>query len=1104
MNLLRLLTLGIGILATLLNARLSTSAATILWTNTTGGSWNTTNNWSPNQVPIAGDIAIITNSGNYTVTIASGASAGFIQLGSSSGTQTLDWSAATISSALTVFSNGVVRWLGGSLTSPLTVQAGGRLSLEGSATKQILNSGVVTNAGLVTWTNTGDWFLYDSVVRLVNLTGGVVDFQNDKVLQVSSGAPVIHNAGVWRKSAASGISSIQPSFQNTGTVEVQSGTLTFAGGGTLGGVYAAAPGASVQIASAVTYSGVPPLNLTAVQLVTSGTLTANGPITNLTLNGGTLAGTSILSGLVNWNAGTLSGALTLASNAVMRWQGGNLTGPLTVQASGWLSLEGTAAKQILNSGVLTNAGLVSWTNTGDWFLYSSVVRLVNLASGVMELQNDEALQVSGGAAVVYNAGLWRKSTGSGTNIIQPNFQNTGTVELQSGAFNFTGGGTIDGSYAVSTGTTLQFGNGSWTLGDATEFSGAGNVWITAGTVAYSGVTALDLARVQVMSGGTLTANGPITNLTLNGGTLTGTGALSGLVNWTAGTVGGALSLTGNGTMRWQGGNLTGALTVQAGSWLSLEGSTLKQILNSGVLTNAGLVTWTNTGDWNLVSTVVRLVNQAGGVVDLQNDKVLQVTSGTAVIQNAGLWRKSAAGGTSTIQGNFQNTGAVEVQNGILIFAGGGTLGGVYAATPGASVQIASAVTYSGVTTLNLAAAQVITAGTLTANGPITNITLNGGTLAGTNTLSGTVDWIAGTVSGPLKLTSNAVMRWQAGNLTGPLTIQPGGWLSLEGTASKQILNSGVLTNAGLVTWSDTGDWTLYAAVVRLVNLGGGVVELQNDKILQTINGTVLIQNAGLWRKSAGNGMSTIQPSFQNTGTVEVRSGTLSFANAYSQTAGLTTLRGGNITMTMPFQLLGGALTGTNTFTGNVTNSSVVSPGVSPGLLTIAGHYTQTTNGSLLIELAGTSPGAGYDRLAVTGTANLAGTLVVTLTNNFTPAPNALFSILTAAVRANTFNTFSYPSNVLTMQTVYTSTNAAVQIAGNPPNNVTLTPVAFTNGQFVIRVAGNVGPDYTLQATTNFANWINLTTNNPPTTPFVIVDPSAGIFSKRFYRVLATP
>jgi hypothetical protein len=43
-------------------------AGTLMWTNTAGGDWNASPNWSPNQVPASGDTVVITNAGTYTVT----------------------------------------------------------------------------------------------------------------------------------------------------------------------------------------------------------------------------------------------------------------------------------------------------------------------------------------------------------------------------------------------------------------------------------------------------------------------------------------------------------------------------------------------------------------------------------------------------------------------------------------------------------------------------------------------------------------------------------------------------------------------------------------------------------------------------------------------------------------------------------------------------------------------------------------------------------------------------------------------------------------------------------------------------------------------------
>ena len=47
----------------------SAPCATLTWTNTSGGNWSATNNWSPHQVPTNTDDGSITNAGIYTVTL---------------------------------------------------------------------------------------------------------------------------------------------------------------------------------------------------------------------------------------------------------------------------------------------------------------------------------------------------------------------------------------------------------------------------------------------------------------------------------------------------------------------------------------------------------------------------------------------------------------------------------------------------------------------------------------------------------------------------------------------------------------------------------------------------------------------------------------------------------------------------------------------------------------------------------------------------------------------------------------------------------------------------------------------------------------------------
>src|ERR1022692_3075377 len=93
-------------------------SATIVWTNAAGGNWNATNNWSPNQVPLAADNAVITNNGTYTVTLNVSASVASLTLGGTSGTQSfaLNANTLTLNGASTVGANGSFNLGGGTLS----------------------------------------------------------------------------------------------------------------------------------------------------------------------------------------------------------------------------------------------------------------------------------------------------------------------------------------------------------------------------------------------------------------------------------------------------------------------------------------------------------------------------------------------------------------------------------------------------------------------------------------------------------------------------------------------------------------------------------------------------------------------------------------------------------------------------------------------------------------------------------------------------------------------------------------------------------------------------------------------------------------------------
>ena len=115
----------------------------------------------------------------------------------------------------------------------------------------------------------------------------------------------------------------------------------------------------------------------------------------------------------------------------------------------------------------------------------------------------------------------------------------------------------------------------------------------------------------------------------------------------------------------------------------------------------------------------------------------------------------------------------------------------------------------------------------------------------------------------------------------------------------------------------------------------------------------------------------------------------------------------------------GVLEGDGTVQGEVTNRSAVRAGApitdplepSFGTLTVAGNYTQSMDGALLIDLGRPSPQINEwdsDVFAVSGDATLGGSLEVQIVGFSTPPSGTAFEILTAASVTGEFDTLIAP------------------------------------------------------------------------------------------------
>ena len=71
---------------------------------------------------------------------------------------------------------------------------------------------------------------------------------------------------------------------------------------------------------------------------------------------------------------------------------------------------------------------------------------------------------------------------------------------------------------------------------------------------------------------------------------------------------------------------------------------------------------------------------------------------------------------------------------------------------------------------------------------------------------------------------------------------------------------------------------------------------------------------------------------------------------------------------------------------------------------------------------------------------------------------------------------------------------------NPLVRPTLSLPGWTSGVPRLTINGQAGPDYSLYASTNLANWQWLLTSTSPILPWVFIDPAATNFGRRFYRL----
>lgn len=683
----------------------------------------------------------------------------------------------------------------------------------------------------------------------------------------------------------------------------------------------------------------------------AGTIDQSG--STFTISGNLAIGQSaVFNGPVIWSAGEVARSGGAAGQFAL------CNGGLTISNAGPITLSGFGGFRLINAG----AGL--WNGAGDWTIGmipggTAPSFLENTSGATFTVQtNARILDTAFGVGVIENAGTLIKSGAAGLSEWAVNLSNTGLVHVQTGELRLKRAGLIAGNWLVEPGAQLSFAGNFFTLDPGVTIQG----------------------RAVVMQSGTNPGIQVNQDVTINDLTIADDGRLGGT---------GVLRI--NGTLTNEGGDPSVYIVINPSG--KLETSGVAPFF--GKLDVKGLVhipAGANMGCFNQILTVLN-----GGEVRIDNGGLLQ-QSGllTQPIENHGTIRKTTGSGTGTIFSAF-NWLLNHRPDGLIVVEGG-TLDCLSRFESEGEVNIAAGATFrQGAWATYYPGSRFTGGGTYLLNSTNTFIQAGYELPVANMIIEGTIGGGQG-VSGPGNLRVKQSLELRGGYCrSGTTTVETDAVVKVVGpnfteTSNWQHHGRTVVTAGGMN----------YDTVYQ--NHVGAQVEVKGDISFGGRFGNGVFNNQGSYVKSAGTGDSTMTGTVNNSGTFEVQSGRV-VTNNYNQSAGVTRLAGGGISVSFGLMSLsGGLLTGTGTITGATSNpGGTIAPGSSTGTLTVTSNFSQGAGGTLEIELGGLTPGTKHDRVVVGGSATLGGTLRLIPYDGFAPQVGQQFTIMTRASGSGAFS-----------------------------------------------------------------------------------------------------
>lgn len=580
----------------------------------------------------------------------------------------------------------------------------------------------------------------------------------------------------------------------------------------------------------------------------------------------------------------------------------------------------------------------------------------------------------------------------------------------------------------------------------------------------------------------------------------------------------------NGVLMITNRGAVGSLTVKPGGELRFDLGPAMQ-LYSLAITNQGTLTLAG-GSMQVGGTYIT----NSGLFQIIGDTGLAYGGGPSLLFNSGTIQKTGGTGSTVIGGiDLINlpSGLVDVKAGQLRFVALQTniLGGTFTTTaPGdiwlSGYALEAGATASGTGTFEYKDGSGLAAFYLRSNtipnlkfqlgdiyilgpntfqqaGVITNLTLDGARLRGTNRLAGT-------------LTVNS------GDLIESLTIQPTGLLTLSSPAT-MFLSSLNLANQGTVLWTGNGGIALGTASGfsqgSVISNGGTWTVTGDGNISFGGVGSTVFTNAGVFQKTAGGSGVDDRTYFSagnffNTpsGIIRATAGALKMYLNYTNIAGEMQLNGGSFgAYSGSLYMTGGKLDGSGTITSAAQfDGGTVQPG---GRIQFTSNLALGTNCTLLLDGTGTVPGVTYDQLSVTGAVSISN-CTLTVSSLPTVSSGTSFTIITNTTVNNTVGTFKgLPENsALTIS----GQPFHIHYVGGTGNDVILlkdftggpllSSGGYTNKTYRLLGLGDSVGIHTIQASTNLVQWTNVGfATGDISGNFNFTDTNAANFRNRFYR-----